>query len=266
LSLNSVVNGASFAPGPIAPGTLISVFGGGIRVSENLGLFPATEHEGLSVTFNGEAAPLFHVIPSQNQINLLAPNDLLVSGVVHVVIAGEDGASEVLEVQLTEAAPGIFPIREPGSERVFAAATLANTAWLAIPDSVSQSLNLPVNCEASQIHPASYCGRPARPGDAIQIFATGLGRATPGGDPAGEVLPSGQLAPVDPLYWTIMQPQVTIAGLPAELIFSGLSPGFAGLYQVNVLVPEGAPAGDEVHLEMVMPNGSTASTLIAIQP
>ncbi len=266
LTLNSVVNGASFLPGPIAPGTLVSLFAGGMRVSDNLGLFPSTKHEGLSITFNLEAAPLFHVIASQNQINLLAPNDLPGTGTANVVLATHDGLSEVLEVQLSEAAPGIFPVQVPGSDRVFAAATLANTAWLTIPDSVSTALGLPVDCEAAQVNPASYCGRPAKPGEAIQVFATGLGRATPGGDPAGDVLPSDQLPPSDSLYWTVMRPQVSIASLPAQLIYAGLSPGFAGLYQVNVVVPEAAPAGDEVLLEIRMPNGSSAAALIAVQP
>jgi uncharacterized protein (TIGR03437 family) len=266
LSLNSAVNGASFAQGPIAPGTLVSAFIAGLTVSENHGLFPETVHEGVSVTFDGVAAPLFHALPAQNQINLLAPNDLPVTGTVNIVVTSESGDSEPLEVELTEAAPGIFPINEPGGGRVFAAATLANTAWLPIPDDLSAALNLPINCEAEQISAGSFCGRPAKPGEAIQIYATGLGRATPGGDPAGDLLPSSETAPSDPLYWTVMKPQVTIGDLPAQLIFSGLSPGYAGLYQVNVVVPEGVPAGDEILLEITMPNGATTSALIAVQP
>jgi uncharacterized protein (TIGR03437 family) len=267
LSLNSVVNGASFEQGPIAPGSIISAFADAIPTSDNLGVFPASEHEGLSVTFDGEAAPLFHVIASQNQINLLAPNDLAGTGTVNVILKTSGGDTTAFEVQLTEAAPGIFPIHDPGSDRIYAVATLANTVWLPIPDAVSTALGAPINCEADGINVASTCGQPAKPGDGIQIYATGLGRATPDGDPTGEVLPSDQVAPADGsvLYSTVMKPEVTIGGLPAELIFSGLAPGFAGLDQVNVVVPAGVEAGDEVELKITMPNGASTSALIAIQ-
>ncbi len=273
LSISSIVNGASFAAGPVAPGSIITTFADALPTSDNLGVFPATEHEGLSLTFDGEAAPLFHVIASQNQINLLAPNDLPGTGKVNVVLKATTGETIAFELQMTEAAPGIFPIHDPGSGRVYAVATLttqvgdalANTVWLPIPDAVSVALGAPINCAADGINALSTCGQPAKPGDTIQIYATGLGRATPDGEPAGDVLPSDQVAPGDVLYWTVMQPEVTIGGLPAQVVFSGLAPGFAGLDQINVVVPQGVEAGDEVELKITMPNGATTSALIAIQ-
>jgi uncharacterized protein (TIGR03437 family) len=265
LSLNSVVNGASFEPGPIAPGSIISAFADAIPTTDNTGVFPAAEHEGLSLTFDGEAAPMFHVIASQNQINLLAPNDLPETGTVNVVLKASTGETMAFAVEMTEAAPGIFPIHDPGSAKIYAVATLANTVWLPIPDAVSTALGAPIHCAADGINVASTCGQPAKPGDVIQIYATGLGRATPDGDPTGDVLPSGEVAPSDVLYWTVMKPEVTVGGLPAELVFSGLAPGFAGLYQINVVIPEGVEAGDEVELKITMPNGATTSALIAIQ-
>lgn len=267
LTLNSVVNAASFGPGPIAAGSIVSLFGTRFGTSDNLSAFPSTEHEGLSVTFDGVAAPLFHVVASQNQINVLAPNDLPATGTVKVVVHTAAGMTNAFDAEMTEAAPGIFPVREPGSDRVFAAATIANTSWFSIPDSVSVALGLPRNCLADGISPAAVCGQPARPGEAIQIFATGLGRATPGGEPAGNVLPSNQTAPpAGPLYRTVMQPVVRIGELTAQVVFSGLAPGFAGLYQINAVVPAGVVPGDEVPIRLSMPNESSASALIAIRP
>jgi len=71
--------------------------------------------------------------------------------------------------------------------------------------------------------------RPAQAGDSLEIYATGLGtvRGVAGG-----------------LYETVARPEVTIGGVPTELLYSGMAPGFTGLYQVNVRVPAGLAPGD----------------------
>src|SRR5262249_53816495 len=137
---------------------------------------------------------------------------------------------------------------------------------LAVPSYLSRALEIPQNCRAGGVDPRSACGQPALPGGLLQVFVTGLGKATPNGDPAGRGLPSGSVAPGsgNPLYRTVLTPAVAIGGVPAEVQFSGLAPGFAGLYQVNVRVPYGAPAGDEVPIKITMPDGSTDSAMIAI--
>ena len=78
---------------------------------------------------------------------------------------------------------------------------------------------------------------PAQPGEFILIFRTGLGSVQP-------EVPSGDVAPsTPPLAETLNTPLVNIAGIPANVTFSGLAPGFVGLYQVNVQVPAGVPSG-----------------------
>ena len=73
----------------------------------------------------------------------------------------------------------------------------------------------------------------------LLIFCTGLGLVMP------EVA-SGDVAPsTEPLARTLSTPLVHIAGLPAQVTFSGLAPGFVGLYQVNVQVPAGVPSGTQ---------------------
>lgn len=47
------------------------------------------------------------------------------------------------------------------------------------------------------------------------------------------------------LMWTDVMPIVTIGGISAQVTFSGLAPGFVGLYQVNVVVPAGIADGDQ---------------------
>jgi uncharacterized protein (TIGR03437 family) len=77
----------------------------------------------------------------------------------------------------------------------------------------------------------------AAKGGAVLLFATGQGLV----DPAIE---SGALAPgAEPFPRPLLQVTVTVGGLPTEVFFSGLAPGFAGLLQVNIFVPAGAASG-----------------------
>jgi len=104
------------------------------------------------------------------------------------------------------------------------------------------------------------------PGDAIQIYLTGAGKATPDGDPFKPPLATGTIAPVDGsvLYRTLTAPSVTIGAINAPVQFSGIAPGNAGLYQINVAIPTGVPPGDDV--ELVVKVGNTADTVtIAVQ-
>lgn len=223
--ITAIVNGASSGSnGEAAPGSFVTIYGSNFGSKDKLGdLFPATEFEGLSAKFSGRSlpgevrAPLFHVIASRNQINLLTPAELPQSGKA-----------------------------------------------LVIPEAVARHLRLPDDCAG--VSALADCGQPASPGDDIQIFVTGLGRATPGGGPGGEPLRTGSVAPADgqPLYLTVQKPLVTIGEAPAEVQFSGLAPGFAGLYQVNVRVPSGAPRGDEVPITIAMPDGHPDKAAIAI--
>ena len=82
-----------------------------------------------------------------------------------------------------------------------------------------------------------------RPGGAVSIYATGLGAVAPR-------VTSGAAAPVSPLSRTVAEPVVTIGGTRAAVRFSGLAPGFAGLYQVDAVVPPGLAGAVDVVLEM----------------
>ena len=56
---------------------------------------------------------------------------------------------------------------------------------------------------------------------------------------------SGEPSPGPPLASTMATPTVSIGGMPAQVIFSGMTPGVVGLYQVNVIVPPNAPTGTQ---------------------
>jgi len=75
-----------------------------------------------------------------------------------------------------------------------------------------------------------------RPGDPVVIYASGLGRVAP-------AVATGAAAPAIPLARTLVEPVVTIGGARAAVSFSGLTPGFAGLYQLNAVIPAAAGPG-----------------------
>jgi uncharacterized protein (TIGR03437 family) len=68
-----------------------------------------------------------------------------------------------------------------------------------------------------------------------------------------------------PLSRTQTQPTVTIGGVTAVVQFSGLAPGFAGLYQVNVQIPQGVPTGDAVPILVTIGGVPSNPATIAVQ-
>jgi len=79
---------------------------------------------------------------------------------------------------------------------------------------------------------------PATRGSFIQLFCNGLG-------PVTNQPNSGDSALASPFSSTTSLVKVTIAGVPANVVLSGLAPGFPALYQVNLQVPTNIPPGDQ---------------------
>lgn len=264
--LQAVVNSATFAAGSLAPNTFVSLFGTNFSDQDSpSNIFPATSFQGISVLVNGVPAPLFFVGGKSGQINIVLPSELPESGTANIQVADATGASAAFPVPLAPHSVGIFRIPDPSNPyRVNGAVLFANTAWKVMPVSMATALGLP-DCELAK--PATVCGQPAKVGDAVQIYATGLGKATPNGDPNGALLPAGMLAPADGsvLYNTVDLPLVTIDGIPATVSFSGIAPGNSGEYQINVTIPQGVQPGDNVLLNVTMPDGNSDSVTIAVR-
>jgi len=269
--ISSVVNNASFAaPGTASPGSIASVFANSLgTTTNNLSVFPGTSSGGVQVTFNGTAAPLFHVVgaASPQQVDLLVPSNLPTSGTVNVQLITSAAFYANVPITMVPANPGFYRIPDPKVPNlVNVIAQFANSAWLALPVSTTANIGLPA-CSSS-ISKLSECGQPATPGDTLVLYATGLGLATPNGDPNGKPLPPGQIPPIDGsvLYETPTTPVVTIGGQPAAVLFSGLAPGFPGEYQIDVTVPGGIASGDNVPVVLTILGASDSSTTISIQP
>jgi uncharacterized protein (TIGR03437 family) len=265
-TISSIVNGATFRNAPVAPNSFVSIFGTNFGTQDTAAnIFPALDFNGVSVLFNGVAAPLYYVFGSLGQINLVLPSELPESGSVMVQVKTPKGVSTPFPLQFSLANVGIFRIPDPSNaSRNNGAVLLANTAWRVMPLSMAVALGFAV-CDPGS--PYVACGQPAKTGDVIQIFLTGLGKATAGGDPGGAPLATGTVAPTsgNPLYMTLQQPSVTIGGVPAVVSFSGIAPGNAGLYQIDVTIPDGCQPNDDVPIVITMPNGSRDAVTIAVQ-
>jgi uncharacterized protein (TIGR03437 family) len=82
---------------------------------------------------------------------------------------------------------------------------------------------------------------PARPGEIIHLYMTGLGAVEPF-VATGEAAPSDSLARItSPVSCTFAPPDVATSERTADILFAGLAPGFAGYYQVTIRVPEDVP-------------------------
>lgn len=263
--INAIVNGATFNAGASAANSFVSLFGLNFGTQDTQSnIFPATSFNGLSVLVNGTAVPLYFVVGSSGQINIVLPSELGRSGNATVEVMTAEGKSTAFQLALAPDSVGVFRIADPyNPKRMNGAVLFSNTAWTVMPLSMATALGFP---SCASVTTASVCGKPAKVGDQIQIYLTGLGKATPNGDPNGAVLPTGSLAPADGsvLYETVEKPAVKIGGVPAIVEFAGIAPGNAGEYQINVAVPSGVQPGDDVTLEVAMPDGSKDTVTIAI--
>jgi len=236
--IGAIVNGASYAR-TVTGGFIASLFGVNLATSVQIAggpPYPVTLGDA-SVTVGGYPAPLFAVSPTQ--INFQVPWELL--GKSQTTIQLTVGTTTTsATVNLVPFSPGLFATNSQGTGQG-AVLIAAAGATLAAPTGA---------------FPGS---RPARPGEYLEIYGTGLGTVAYG--PA-----SGQAATGVVLSTTLATPQVTLGGVPASVSFSGLAPGFAGLYQVNVQVPANAPTGDAVELKVSIPGGATSNAVtVAIQ-
>ena len=221
-----VVNSASYA-GPAAPGAMVTVFG------QNLasGVASATAVP-LATSLAGatvliNGSPAPMLYASSSQINFQMP--LLDPGAASMSVERDGAGSAPVSVVVAPSVPGIFAFGEN--------------------QGVIQNEDYTLN----------YPGNPARPGTPIIVWATGQGDVIPS-------VPAGQGAPANPLSQTISLPSVTIGGLPAQVLFSGLAPGFVGFWQINAMVPANAPAGDDIPVQVVL-NGAASNTVtMALAP
>ena len=198
-SLSTVVNAASFQPGAVAPGSLISIFGANLAQGTAFSL-PAgfsTTLGGVTLLINGILTPLQFVGP--NQINAQVPFEVS-AGPATAELRLPAMPSAAIQFQIAPAAPGIF-------------ASGPNQAAIQNADG---TMNAPAN--------------PAPAGSLIAVYLTGQGAVEPS-------VATGATAPGNPIARAAYPVTATVGGQPAGVVFAGLSPGSVGLFQVNLRLP-----------------------------
>jgi uncharacterized protein (TIGR03437 family) len=100
-------------------------------------------------------------------------------------------------------------------------------------------------------------GNAPRAGEYITIYAIGLGAVTPD-------VPLGGDTSASALSTTILTPQLSLGAASMNAAFSGLVPGFVGLYQINAQMPSTLPQGTSAQLTLT-DDGQVVSTQIALQ-
>lgn len=242
-SFNGLVNNATFEGGDVvAQGAIVALFGeqfttGDATVATSLPL--ADQLASTRVLVNDKPAPVYYL--SYNQINFQIPYDATPGdAVIRVERAGQRGNG--VSARIVRSAPRLLRlgIGEYGI-------------------AVNQDGSFPIPPAAG------IASHPAHPGDTLVFYAIGLGPTTP-------VVPGGVASPSSPLASSSPQ-LVTFGGtgpfgtqsVDAVPLFAGLSPGFVGLYQVNVTIPADAPRGTAIPVALVGEGGSSNRVTIAIE-
>jgi uncharacterized protein (TIGR03437 family) len=239
-----IVNISTYAQENLAPGDIAAIFGSQFAPA---GTFSAASAVPLPKTLantqvlvNGVPAPLFFVSPGQ--VNFQVPYSLTGSQVNTVQVVSGATMGNIRSVNVSPSMPRLLT---------------KNAGYGAIVNGADGSLVVPVTMKDPV-----FATHPAKPGDTIVIYAIGLGQTTPAaveGDPAS----------ARPLQ-TITNASVTFGGgfsgraSTVTASFTGLTPSVAGLYQLNVVIPDDATLGPAVPVSIVVSGAQSNPVNLAI--
>jgi uncharacterized protein (TIGR03437 family) len=226
LTANAVVNTASFTAG-VAPGSLISIFGRNLGQSAAAGSTPLpTVLGGSCVTLNNSPLPL--LAASAGQINAEVPPNLAV-GRYPLVVRSTVGqaASGSVTVTIAKYAPAIFM------------------------DAQGPAIFHKDGTRVDKAHPANR-------DEPLTIYATGLGVTTGGKVTAGTPSPASPLAVTAPVSLYFGDPTIKQAAVIVD--WSGLLPGYLGVYQINARVPGFHLKGDALPVTLRIGGVSSPTT------
>ena len=216
ISPGGAVSSGDFASSP-ALGLLVSIFGSGLADGSlgDTGVPLMDQLGSTSVTLSGRSLPLLYV--SANQVNVAIPYDVTVNSAQQLVVERGNAVSVPVPLAVFSSEPTILTATGSGS---------------------GQGLIFWVDAKGNSGE--AVAATPATAGDVLVIYAVGLGAVTP-------AISVENGAPSTTLIQTETPVTVTIGGVTATSVpFAGLTPGYVGLYQVNVVMPSGVTPGSQV--------------------
>ena len=241
ISSGGVVSASAFGGfSSAAPGSWIEIYGSNLAGdtrswtgSDFSGASGPTVLDGTTVSIGGQAAYIDYI--SSGQVNVQVPSNVA-PGNQQIIVTTPGGASATYPITINATQPGLLA---PSSFSV------GGTQYLVafFPDGLTYVLP-----------PASIAGISSQrvsPGQTITLYGVGFGPVTPA-IAAGQI--TGQ---TNTLAGAI---QISIGGAPATLAYAGLAPGYVGLYQFNVVVPN-VPAGNAVPVTFSLNGVPGAQTL-----
>lgn len=222
--ITRVIGASSFgAFNAVAPGSWIEIYGLNFSATTRQwsgsdfvdGRAPTTLDD-VRVFVGGQ--PAFVQLVSPTQINAIVPEDLPTGQGLPVYVDRGGVRTALVTLRVDARAPAFLA---PPSFR------LSQTQYVVaqLPDGAFAG-------PANLIPGAAF--RPAQPEERLVLFGTGFGDTTPR-LPVGAIVNEGT---------TLPNVSLRLAGLNVTVEYAGLAFGFVGLYQFNIIVPAGVPAGD----------------------
>jgi uncharacterized protein (TIGR03437 family) len=223
----------------IAPATWIEIYGQFLATTSKVwggadfqGNNAPTALGGTTVTVGGKSAFVNYVSP--NQVNVQVPSDVA-TGSQPVVVTTVGGSSSPFSRIVNTTQPGLLGPPQFDINNTQYAVALFPDNFYVLPPGLA----------------AGVASRRAKPGDTIILYGIGFGPVTPD-NPAG-VIDQGTNALTGSL-------DISIGGKSAHVDYAGLTPGFVGLYQFNVVVPD-IPASDTTPLTFTLGGTQGSQTL-----
>jgi uncharacterized protein (TIGR03437 family) len=205
-----------------APGSWLEIFGTnlasttrGWAASDFSGNNAPTSLDKVSVTVGGKSASVAYVSPGQ--VNVLVPDGVPIGNGVPVVVTSGGIASDPVNVNTSDIAPAILAPNSfdvGGKQSVVATFATADSSLAYVgPSGAISGVNI----------------RPAKAGEVVTLYGIGFGPVSPG-TAAGTIAQSTSSI--------TSNVSVQFGTTPATIQYAGLAPGFVGLYQFNVQVPD----------------------------
>jgi uncharacterized protein (TIGR03437 family) len=234
LNPQGVVSAANFAPAgnPIAPGEFIALYGTGFAKSAQSAAapYPPTLN-GVTVLIDNKTAPLYYVGPGE--IDCLVPYATQ-GPTATIVVQSGSASSNTVTVPVAPTAPGVFSVDQSGGG--FGAILHADYSLVT-------------------------SGKPAVAGETVLIYLTGMGAVSPPVLDGTAGKPSPSTSNTDLAMSQIL---VLVGGAQARVTYSGLAPGYSGLYRLNVRLPAILPGSGSLPLAISTPNAWHDQVDIAI--